>query len=160
MIPSDLNNDEKLVLITVYKREQEINKKAQYKKDICRIKFDNVLFLVLKKYHKEFEYLSDSFEPYTAGPYNEYLDEIIYQLSDYGLIENYEKSTKQGKEMTVKILNEYPVFKEIDNILTKLFNFVSSINDTELLYILYNLYPEYFFKSYIKDKMLDLKAII
>jgi uncharacterized protein YwgA len=160
MIPSDLNNDEKLVLITVYRREQEINKKAQYKKDICRLKFDNVLFLVLKKYHKEFEYLSNSFEPDTVGPYSEYLDEMLYSLSDYGLIENYKKLTEQGKEIAKQILNKYSVFKEIDNILTKLFNFISSIDDTKLLYMLYNLYPEYFFKSYIKDRMLDLKAII
>jgi len=144
----DLTYDQKVVLDVVY-RAGDSKKIAR----MSKVKFEKILFLLSKRYPQKLEFINSSFDAYAMGAYSEYIDDVLDSLSDYGLIQDHKELTDLGKKIVTQILAKEPTLKEIDHTLNEFLDFASSITDEDFLYIVYNLFPDYASKSYIKERV-------
>jgi len=143
----DLTFEQKVILDAIYRID---NLKA--KRKMSKIKFEKLMFLLAKMYPSELEEISDTFEPYAMGPFSEYLDDDgLGRMEDLGLIKDYKEITPEGLEIAKQIIQQDENLKEIDKSLKELIEILSPLNDNDILYIIYNLYPKYAERSQVKN---------
>ena len=140
----DLTIDQKAVLLSLASLDK---KNSRY-----RIYFEKFLFLLTKSLPDILEDLNGTFEAYKMGPYNEYADEIIDGLQDYNLVKSNNELSEDGKRLVKELRNDQeskPIFNKIQELNETLKNL--DVND--ILYLTYNLYPDYAAQSTISEKV-------
>ena len=143
----DLTFEQKVILDAIYRIGD-----LKAKRKMSKIKFEKLMFLLAKMYPSELEEISDTFEPYAMGPFSEYLDDDgLGRMEDLGLIKDYKEITPEGLEIAKQIIQQDENLKEIDKSLKQLIEILSPLNDNDILYIIYNLYPKYAERSQVKN---------
>lgn len=140
----DLTIDQKAVLLTL---ESLDKKNSRY-----RIYFEKFLFLLAKSLPDILEDLNDTFEAYKMGPYNEYADEIIDGLRDYNLMMSDKDLSEEGRKLAQDLKHD-PGSQPIVNKIHELNETLNDLNVDDLLYLTYNLYPDYATQSIISEKV-------
>lgn len=140
----DLTTDQKAVLLVL----SSIPKK--YKKS--RVYFEKFLFLVTKNFPEKLDYLDSTFESYKYGPYNEYAEEVLDSLKDFGLIDKSNDFSPKGMEIFEAIKMETEI-KALANKVEGLSEMLKDMNIDDILYVTYNLYPDFTDKSLIRSKI-------
>lgn len=146
--------------ITVNKQDLTVEQKAvllsvgllDSKNTFNRVYFEKFLFLLTKSLPDILESLNDTFEAYKLGPYNEYADEVIDGLQDYSLMTSWKDLSEEGQEMVRELSQD----KESQPIIGKIHELnytLSGLNVDDLLYLTYNLYPDYASQSAIAGRV-------
>ena len=139
----DLTIDKKAVLLSLASLDK---KNSHY-----RIYFEKFLFLLTKSLPDILEDLNDTFEAYKMGPYNEYADEIIDGLQDYNLMTSNKDLSEEGRRLVQELRND-PDSQPIVNKIQELNETLVNLDEDDLLYLTYNLYPDYAVQSIISEK--------
>ena len=140
----DLLNDQKATLLVFSTIPDKYRK--------SRIFVEKFLFLLAKTLPEKLEYFDSNFEPYKFGPYNEYADEVVDSLRDFGLIDEFNDLTPQGEAIAEEIRGEEEI-KPIVSALNELSNSTKNLDIDDIVYLTYNLYPDFTDKSIIKNKV-------
>ena len=114
-----------------------------------RMFFEKFLFVLSKINSTLFQDICDTFEPHHAGPYNEYVDEVIQGLSDRDLIQHQEL-TRSGVELVEKLRDD-PEFVPALAEISELEELLRGFNLDDVLYLAYKLYPDYAVVSKIQQ---------
>jgi len=142
----DLTFEQKVILDAIYRIDD-----LKAKRKMSKVKFEKLMFLLAKMYPSQLEEINDTFEPYAMGPFNEYLeDDGLGRLEDLGLIKDHKEITPEGLEIAKQNIQQDDNLKEIDKSLKQLIKFLSPLNNNDILYITYNLYPKYAERSQVK----------
>ncbi len=133
--PKDLTLNQKAVLLTLSRLPREFA--------TDRVYFEKILFLLTKTQPDLLFDLDATFEAYKIGPYNEYVDEILGDLHNYSLAEGM-AITPTGRQVA-QTLSADPELAEVPASLESILDAVQELNldVNDLLYTVYNLYPEY-----------------
>lgn len=140
----DLTINQKAVLIAL----SSLNEKGLHN----RIYFEKFLFLLSKSLPDLLEDLADTFDAYKMGPYNEYADEIIDGLKNYNLMSSSTELSEEGKKLAEELKGDkeiLPVIKKTNELDETLKGF----NVDDILFLVYNLYPDYTTQSQISNNV-------
>lgn len=136
----DLTVDQKAVLLSI----ASLNKKYSR----FRIYFEKFLFLLTKSLPDLLEDLNDTFEAYKMGPYNEYADEILDGLRDYNLLTSEKGVSDEGKRVVSELREDQESTLIIQKI-AEINETLEGLNVDDVLYLTYNLYPDFAKESVI-----------
>jgi len=152
----DLTFEQRVTLDAVYR----IND-LKAKNKMSKIKFQKLIFLLSKMYPSELEGISDMFELDAMEPYSEFLDDdCLGRLQDMGLIKDYKQITPEGLEISKQIIQQDENLRKIDKSLKELIEALLPLNDNDILYIIYELYPDYVEKSQVRNMAISEKLEI
>jgi hypothetical protein len=144
----DLTIDQKAVLLVFSNIPRKFKKSRTY--------LEKFLFLLVKAFPEMLDYFDSTFESYKYGPYNEYAEEVFDSLKDYRLIDDSYEFTSAGK----KIVEEVKKERETNPLVLRVEEFSDLLKDLDIddiLYLTYNLYPDFTDKSVIRDKVRSSK---
>lgn len=145
--PDDLTFEQKVILTA-----SDIISNYRMNRKIDKLKFEKLLFLVTKEHPKKLEYMNGTFDPYAMGAYSEYIDDQLDSLSNLGLIENFKTVTPKGSKFTTEELKRDKTIAMLREDFMELVEVFGTMPNKDLLYIVYNLYPEYSKNSKIKHR--------
>ena len=103
-----------------------------------------------------------NFESHYMGPYSQILSGIVedpvYVTNAFGFQEKKVFLNKEGKEEFKKLVKEYSNKEEFQNLILSL-KFIrklyEKLTNDEILFLIYDTYPEYLERSKISDKLLN-----
>ena len=141
--PRDLTLNQKAVLLSL------AGLPSRYRHD--RVYFEKVLFLLAKSDPKDLPDIDATFESWKFGPYNEYVDEVLTGLQEFGAIRGDQMElTPEGRTLASSLSSDAESARLRAN-LANILSAVDSLSVDDLLYVVYRLYPEFTKNSEIKD---------
>ncbi len=152
----DLTIDQKAVLLVISGLPKKFKE--------SRVYFEKFLFLVTKNFPDKLDYLDGTFESYKYGPYNEYSEELLDSLRDFSLIDKSNNLSSKGKQIFSEIKKENEI-RPLANAVEDLSELLKDFNIDDVLYLTYNLYPDFTDKSLIlgkirSEKMETFKVVV
>lgn len=140
---ADLSFNQKVILLTL--EALPSTSKAD------RLYFEKFLFVMTKRDPALFEDINETFEAHKAGPYNEYVDEVLQGLGDHGLLKGQEP-TLEGANLARSLRGDREVAPVVHR-LAEMADVLRGFSVDDLLYLTYRLYPEFAVASKIQHRI-------
>jgi hypothetical protein len=116
-----------------------------------RVYFEKVLFLLAKSDPVDLADIDATFEPWKIGPYNEYVDEVLTGLQDFGVVRGDRMALTPAGEAVAAALSKDPEVVRMRENLSTIVSAIGSFSVDDLLYLVYELYPEFAGKSEVRE---------
>ncbi|MGC8981926.1 MAG: hypothetical protein ACP5JU_03190 [Minisyncoccia bacterium] len=137
-------NLKKLLLIINNFKEPFFHKKLFYQK---------IVFLLSRMFPEYFDDIVDTFEPHHYGPYSDSLMEMADEMKTYGIIDDDGKLKDEYKKSLNLLLKEDSELAKLNEKIAEMKEALNDLSEGDLIYLVYNLYPEFTEKSKIKENV-------
>lgn len=138
---NDLTDGEQLVLSLIYNLNKHFSK-------VTKLLVQKVFFLINRSLDDKYV----QYEPLHYGMYSYDLEEMLEKEEDLGLINDKHNVTKLGELISkdIKPAQDITLMEEI-------VNSIKDLNEKDVTYLLYNLYPDFTKDSRIKEEVNSTK---
>lgn len=149
----DLTDNQKIILLAL----DDLDNKSK----INNLYIQKMFFLVTKLMPDKLSEFNNDYQAYDLGPYSDLLAEYLHYLTDLGFVDKEQQTlTNKARAIIPKIKHG---FRKETNALGDFINDLKPLNDGELLYLVYRLYPEYTtgskISSMVKSKLFQAFTI-